>query len=314
MFEKIIEQLNKAEKITIFPHINMDGDSVGSSKALALALIKYGKTVEILADEQLPDHVAFLDCELFKTQAGFVPDLAFAVDCSDRKRIEQRLDVWDSAELRACIDHHSGEEGFAEASYIDTEASAAALLVYYFIKELGVEIDRAIAEAVYTGILTDTGSFRYSNTDAETHAAAAELMGFGIDHAAICTAVYDNKAYEQLLIEAYALEHMSLVCGGKAAISYIPCEFRNSINALYSYTESSIDVLRSLRGIEVAAVLKEKDRGVYKVSLRSKSYADIASVAFKLGGGGHKKAAACTLEMPLEEALSLLEKEMQAVL
>ncbi len=314
MFEKIIEQVNKAKTISIFPHSSIDGDGVGSAKALALALAALGKRVEILAGEAVPSHVAFLDCDFFKTEASFIPELAFAVDCSSLNRIENRLGVWQAAPVRACIDHHPSEAGFAEAMYTDPQASAAALLIYYFIKELGVEIDRDIAEALYTGILTDTGSFRYSNTDPATHTAISELCGLGIDHAAICSAVYENKPLEQLRIEAYAVDHMRLICGGRAVISVIPYDFWNGINAPYSCTESSIDVIRSLRGIEVAAVFKEKEPGVYKLSMRSKSYADIGSLAFRLGGGGHKKAAACTLKLSLKEAEAMLEAELEKIL
>lgn len=316
MFESIIAEVNNFNKVIIFPHTNMDGDSVGSAKALALALKQIGKDVIILADEAVPEYVGFLNCNLFVTEipAGFSNALAFAVDCSDISRIENRIDAWNLCTKRVCIDHHPGEDKFADVIVRSTEASAAALLVFDFLLELKAPIDKEIAEAIYTGILTDTGAFKYANADAATHLAVAKLYEYGINHVAICNAVYENKPYRQAKIEAHALKKAQFVANNRGIVSYVSRHYYKSIDAPYSYTENAIDVLRSIRGVEVAAILKEKERGVFKVSFRSKNGQDVSAIARKYGGGGHKPAAACTLEMPLEEAIELIKKEIIAIL
>ena len=334
MYEQIFEKVKTSKNIVIFPHTSVDGDSVACAKALYVALTRMGKDVIILCDEPVPDHVSFLAGPEFLVYSNIISellelryrskynnftdefsyDLAIAVDCSDYSRIENRLDIWNKARATACIDHHPGETSISDNTVRDPSACAAAMLVYEFLKESGIVIDKEIAEAIYAGIVTDTGGFRFSNTDARTHEMVAELFSYGIDVADVSSKIYDSKPLSQLKIEAYALRNVEILCDGKLAISCIPYSLWNPIKVPYSYTESSIDVIRSIKGVEVAVVLKEKEPEVFKVSMRSKSYPNVSDVAVKLGGGGHKKAAACTLEMPLETAKELIVEEIEAIL
>ncbi len=335
MFEKIAEKVKNAKQIIIFPHTNMDGDSVGCAKALYLAFTALGKDVLIVADEAVPENVSFLGgvefigyskyiAELLELRykamsedlinPSFTYDLAFAVDCSDESRIQNRMDVWNRAKDSVCIDHHPKGNDIANLTVRDSNAPAAATLVYKFLKESGFRITKEIAEAIYTGVLTDTGGFRYSNTDAETHCMIAELYSYGIDHAKICSAVYDNKPLQQLKLESFALKNTEFFCDDKLAISCIPYRLWSTLQIPYSYTESSIDTVRSIKGVEIAILFKEKAPDVYKVSMRAKNYANVQDIATKLGGGGHKKAAACTLEMPFEEAKAIILEECKAIL
>ena len=335
MFERISAKVKDAKSIIIFPHTSMDGDSVACAKALYLAFSAMGKNVVILADEGVPEHVAFLGGKEFITYSKYIADLfvlrytaqfggtensdfsydlAFAVDCSDLTRIDNRLDIWNKAKNKVCIDHHPGKDDFADIVVRDEQASAAALLVYKFLKESGITITKEIAEAIYAGIVTDTGAFKYSNADAVTLRTVADLYAYGIDHALICSKIYDNKPLKQLQVESYALVNAKFYCDRKLVISTIPFSYWNSLDIPYSYTESSIDVVRSIKGTEIAVVLKEKLPGVFKASLRAKTYANVANIAERLGGGGHEKAAACTLEMSEEEAKALIVKEVESIL
>lgn len=335
MFEKIAAKIKEANSIIIFPHTSMDGDSVACSKALYLALSALGKKVFILVDEPVPDHVSFLGGSEFMTYSKYISDLfklrcqtvfgnpldqdfyydlAFAVDCSDFSRIENRRDIWDQAKTTVCIDHHPGVNDFADLIVRDEKASAAALLVYKFLKESGYTINNDIAKALYTGIVTDTGAFKYSNTDSETFKVASELLKFDIDNASICANIFDNKPLKQLELESYALNHVELYKDGMLAVSAIPFDVWSKMNVPYSYTESSIDVIRSIKGVEIAILLKEKEPNLFKASMRAKTFANVQGIATKLGGGGHEKAAACTLEMSLIEAKTLVINEAEAVL
>lgn len=335
MFEKITAKIKESNSIIIFPHTSMDGDSVACSKALYLVLTALGKNVVILTDEAVPDHVSFLGgpefflfnkyiADLFKLRyqasfnnpldKDFYYDLAIAVDCSDSSRIENRIEIWDKAKYKVCIDHHPGKNDFADIIVRDEKASAAALLIYKLIQESSYILNKDIASAIYTGIITDTGAFKYSNTNADTFKVASELLSYGIDHSYICSKIFDNKPLEQLEIEAYALDNVELFYDGRLAVSSIPYLYWTGKDVPYSYTESSIDIIRSIKGVEIAVLLKEKEPKVFKASLRAKTYANVQQIAQNLGGGGHEKAAACTLEMTLIEAKKTIVNEVELAL
>ncbi len=310
MFEEIIEKVKAAEKILVYPHVNMDGDAAGSAKALCLAFRKIGKQAAVLCDSEKPDFLSFLYDDSFVSVPPFKADLSFAVDFSEEKRMQGREGCFKEAPSSACIDHHVSPGGMADASVIDPNASAAAMLVYKFFLEMGIEPDKDIAEALYTAILTDTGAFKYSNTNAETHRVISELYKYGIDHVKICTAVYETKPQAQLRIESLAMERAEMLEGGKAAVTYITQEDLKEYGARYDYCESAIDYLRTMKDVEAVAIVKEFSEGVFKVSFRGKHYANVRLAAEALGGGGHDRAAGCTLEMTLDEALASVKREI----
>ncbi|MBR5756578.1 MAG: bifunctional oligoribonuclease/PAP phosphatase NrnA [Firmicutes bacterium] len=310
MFEEIIRKVNAAQSILVYTHVNMDGDAAGSAKALCLAFKKMGKKCAILCDEQKPDFISFLYDDSFVSEPPFEADLSFAVDFSEEKRIPGREAFFYAAKDSVCIDHHVSEGSLAKTSVIDSKASAAAMLVYEFLIEAGIEIDRDMAEALYTAILTDTGAFKYSNTNSETHRVVSELYKYGIDHVKICTAVYETKPQAQLRIESLAMERAEMLEGGKAAVTYITQEDLARFGARYDYCESAIDYLRTMKDVEAVAIIKQFAEGVFKVSFRGKNYANVRIAAEALGGGGHDRAAGCTLNMSLEEAYESVKREI----
>ena len=311
MFEEIIEKVKAADRILVYPHVNMDGDAAGSAKALCLAFRKIGKECFVYCDRQKSAYLDFIMDACFVSEKPFDADLSFAVDLGEDSRMEDRAIDFNAAKTRVCIDHHvPGDKPFADARVIDPDASAAGILVYKFLLEMGIEIDKDIAEALYTAILTDTGAFKYSNTDAETHRVISELYKYGIDHLKICNAVYENNPLAQLKLEAVAIDHARFLKDGRLAYSYISIADREKHNAPYEYTETSVDVIRSIEGVDAAAMIKEKEEGLIKVSFRSKSDINVRTAAAALGGGGHDKAAACTLNMSLDEAIEAVKAEL----
>jgi phosphoesterase RecJ-like protein len=311
MFEEIISKVNKAEKILVYPHVNMDGDCCGSAKALCLAFRKMGKDSFVYTDKERPAYLSFMYDDCFVDEAPFESDLSFAVDLGEDSRLEDRAPDFYKAEATVCIDHHvPGEAKFADARVIDPNASAAGILVFKFFEEMGLVLDKAIAEALYTAILTDTGCFKYSNTDVDTHLTVSKLYAYDIDHVAICNAVYENKPIAQLKLEALAIDRVELLKGGRFALSYISIEDRARFDASYDLTETSVDAIRSIKGAEAVAMIKEKEEGIIKVSFRSKGYVNVRPAAANLGGGGHDKAAACTLNMSLDEAIDTVRSEL----
>ena len=303
--------INKYNDIVIITHTNMDGDALGSSTALCAALRQLGKNAVVYVEDKIPDYLNVInhdvnkpdDVPYYVSVLNFKPEIAFAVDIGERSRLEDRVEAYDSAEVRLCIDHHQKHDDFADYSVVHEDYAAAGLLVYEFIKELGVNVTQDMAKALYTAIATDTGRFKYNSTTSEVLRAVAELYEYDINASEICTAVFDSKPLVQLKAEAVALENVEILAGGKVVVSYITKDQMNKIGALYEHVDTCIDRIRLIEGVEIAIFIKEKEVGLNKLSLRAKSYANVARLAGELGGGGHEKASGATLKCSLEEAL-----------
>lgn len=314
--------LKAAKTILIFTHMNPDGDALGSAAALCRVLRKMGKTSWVLMDEEVPDYISFMDTEFCTRDKDIMKDhdIAICVDCGEYSRFPALADKFDEGKLKLCVDHHATGDGFGDHYYIDPSEAATCQLVYKLIKELEAAtaedseaiidsklIDRTVAESLYTGINTDTGSFQYSNTTADTHAIASDLMFYGIDHTAINVKLYQTITMSKLKIQADVLQKAEFLFGGQVAIGYVTDEMLDQAGAVLDDAEGTIDMLRNIEGVEIAAFLKEKGDAV-KVSMRAKSRANVAEIVSAFGGGGHVKAAGCTLEMPMEDALEEVKK------
>lgn len=316
---EIVNCIKSYDDIVILTHTNMDGDAMGSAAALCHGLRKMGKNAVILLEDAVPGYLSILNhhhgdtvnLPYFVNSMPYDAKLAIAVDCGDESRIEKRLGVFRDAEKRICIDHHLQKGAFADYSVVDPDLAATGILIYELLKALGTEIDTHIAEDLYVAIVTDTGRFKYSNTTAYVHQVTAELYSYGIDHVKLCNAIFDSYPPAQLKAEGLATEKMKLFADGKGVISSISLSEMQDIGAGYDQIDTCIDRIRIVEGTEMAAFLKEKEPGLIKVSLRAKSYADANRVAISFGGGGHEKAAGATLHMTLEEALNLVQTEIE---
>jgi len=313
----IINCINQSNKIVILTHANMDGDAIGSSSALCAVLRNMGKDAVILLEDTIPAYLDILSKrheDYYVSSISFTPDLAIAVDCGDKSRFEKRVEAFDNAAKRICIDHHIQTGEFAELSVIEPDVSAASLLIYELIKAMDMPLNKEIAEYLYAGISTDTGSFKFQATDSKTHLVVADLYNYGIEADTLCNALYSTFPIEQLKLEGYAIEHTEVFANGKAAIAVVTKEILNMFNAKYEQIDTVIDRVRVIEGVEIACVLKETEDGRFKASLRSKDYADVNKIATILGGGGHLRASGCTLDMSLEKAVDTLKKEIEKAL
>jgi len=328
-YEKIISKIVGAKTVLVFTHVNMDGDAMGSTIALCHVMKKLGKNCYIVKEDQIPHYLTFMDgvdffvdADQISTLGLHLPDcLGFIADLGTLSRLENRKDIFLHCGDSCLIDHHmyGPEDLLASAECREPEASATCVLALELVEALEEALnrpllDKNIANALYVGILTDTGAFKYSNTDARTHMAAAKLFSYNIDHAAICTAIYDNYPPQQLKLEIIIMNRMQLACNGKAAISWCTFADMDGVGAQPSMAETGVDRLRSGEGVEIAALIKEKGPGLYKVSLRAKSYANVNHIATAFGGGGHEKAAgfnSCdSLNTLLEKLIAAMEKEL----
>lgn len=314
----IINCIKSSNDIVLFTHTNMDGDALGSTSALCHALRKMGKNAVILLEDKIPE---YLDVITYKEKENedpfyvekmpFKSGLAIVVDCGDKQRIEKRLNAFKKCEKSICIDHHIQTKAFTDYYVIDPDVAATGMLIYDLIKELGVIIDKFIAESLYVAIVTDTGRFKYSNTNAEVHKIVADIYQYGIDHVKLCNEIYDSHPIEQLNAELFAREAMEIFADGKAVVSYITLKKMKELGAEYEQVDTCIDTIRVVKGVEIAAFIKEKEKGVFKVSFRAKNYADVNAVAKVFGGGGHEKASGATLTCTLKQAIKLVKAEVE---
>ena len=334
----IASKLINAKNILLYPHVGIDGDAVGSCVAIAGALRKMGKTVYALYKEELPGNLSFMlndeDGRPFFTDDPSVItdddlDVSMAVDCGGYDRFDPYQDKFRAAETTLCVDHHGtsimtesdgSTHGIADYSVIDPDAAAAAILVFDLLKEMqkltDAELipDRKIGEALFAAITTDTGNFQYSNTNRKCHEVMAELYDWGIDANRVSVEIYENERIQEVQIRNRAMDHMTLLSGGKGAISYVTKEDMEEIGVKAGETDSVVKVMRAIGGVEIVAFLKEKDHKVIRVSFRSKHSADVSLIAASHKGGGHKKAAGCTLYMSIDEAVQVISSEIEDAL
>ncbi|MDR2133026.1 MAG: bifunctional oligoribonuclease/PAP phosphatase NrnA [Clostridiales Family XIII bacterium] len=302
---EIVSALMDANTVLIFPHISMDGDAMGSSAALCAALRKAGKTAHVVVEEELPDMVAFLDrgyCTENPALPGR-PDVCVCVDCGEYRRFPKRKALFLSGALSICVDHHKTTTPFLDLNYIDGAAAATAEIMYDLISLMGVGIDAEIGGALYAGIVTDTGKFQYSNTTRKTHLIAAELHAVGVRAAEISILLYQNERMEKRLMESRILGEAELFAGGRAVISCITRKMLEETGGRLDETDGVTEMLRDIRGVELACLLKEKSPRTIKVSLRSKRDFDVAAFSEENGGGGHVRAAGFTAKGRSVEAV-----------
>lgn len=319
-FSEIGTALLSANRILLFTHVNMDGDTLGSAAALCQGLRQAGKEAWVFIGETIPDDLAFLDQNLCIRQArkDFHPDVCVAVDCSDLGRLGNRSEFFLQAPVRICIDHHAtNDTGFAQLNCIHKDAAATGELIYGILTEMGHSLNQELigvscAEAIYAAIVTDTGNFQYSNTTKLTHQITAKLYDKGIDHTRISIELYQNMRAEKLLVQAKILDSMELLCDGKANLAWADQNMLRETGAAMDETEGTVEQLRNIRGVEISAFLKEMGPDEIKVSLRAKSWGNVAEIASRFGGGGHTKAAGCTIHGTLAYASELIRQEICA--
>ena len=311
-FEELGDVILQAEKILLFPHVNPDGDALGSSAALCRALRKMGKSCYVLIEDKMPANLAFLDRGYFTEDQQIVsrPDLSVCIDCGDEGRFAKRKERFRSAPVTMCIDHHQTTEYYCDFNYVDSKAAACGELIYRLLRVMDAEIDKEIGEAIFTAITTDTGNFQYANTTKESHEIVARLYEAGIDTAGVSVALYENVRLEKMRIKNRVLETMSTICEGRGVIAYVTQDMLKETGALMEETEGIVQELRSIQGVEIAALIKESKSREIRVSLRAKYSADVAAIASAFGGGGHTRAAGCTLHCSLTEAFDILKEKI----
>ena len=295
-------------------HINPDGDCVGSTAALYLYIRKNFPWIDVkLYLEQPKDELMFLPglCDaIFERPNPEKKDIFVTCDVSAIDRIGQAEELFDLADHTLCIDHHVSNPHFAEKNLVDPEASSCAEVLYYLMDE--EKIDSNIAEALYTGIIHDSGVFQYQNTRPETLEAAASLLRKGVPFNEIIDNSFNKRTYLQNRILGYVLCGSRLYADGKIVAGSVT----NSEMDRFGATKKDLDIivsqLRLTKGVEAAVFVYQTGTEEFKVSLRSNSYLDVAAVAACFGGGGHVRAAGCTIKGDVDSVEKAIVEAVRA--
>jgi len=314
---EVARELEGAANILILSHENPDGDAIGSSIGLALGLREFGKNVVLANSTGVPERISWLEgAKEFVTQLpplrGF--DTILLLDCAERERTG--FDLSGVPEERfISIDHHPNTVGVGRKVLIDTQAAATGELVLEILLEMAVRVDAKIATALYVALHTDTGGFNYSNTSRMTHMSASILIDRGVDPAAVHKHLFGNERFERVALLGKVLSTLTMELDGRVATCVVTMEMLDEVGASPEDSDDFVNYPRSIRGVEVAALLKEREEGVFRVSLRANTGVNLSLVAKKLGGGGHKKAAGATITATsLEEAKKIILASLEEAL
>lgn len=285
------DRLLAAEDIQILLHQYPDGDTIGSGYALAMALTVLGKRVRVDCCDAIPEKYDYITESI--TFPAFSPRFVCAVDVADPKLLGALAEVGHGAQL--CIDHHATNVEYAEELLLDVTCGATTMIVREVIAALSVPLTVDMANALYTGLATDTGCFKYENTNSAAHRLAAELVECGASYARINERMFDRKSRARLELERRALDSMQFPFEGRCAVITITNAMMQAAGAGENDMEGLAPIPRQVEGVWVGVTMREKADGSFKVSLRTGEQADASAIAARLGGGGHKRAAGCAV-------------------
>lgn len=297
----VAKRLKEADRILILTHQSPDGDTLGSGFGLQKALDQLGKRSAVLCSDPFSEKYAYFTEE---RPFDFEPELVVAVDIAAVQLFGEKLMPY-AERVDICIDHHVSNTRYAKDIYLDTKAAAVAEMVLTLVKELGADVTPQIATALYTGIATDTGCFKFSNTTAATHRAAAELIDCGADYVRVNRLMFDTKSRARVKVEQEVLRQMEFFFDGQCAMIVVPKKLIEESGADEADLDGVSGMPKQIEGVKVGLTLREKN-GFYKVSVRTTMPVNASEICTELDGGGHPQAAGCVVKGPFEEAKKTL--------
>lgn len=307
LLKRAASLLLESDNIVILTHQNPDGDTLGSAFALYYTLTALNKKVRVENEKAIPKKYAFLHTGYVHEE--FEEEFVVAVDIASTSLFGKGMEkYYDKVDL--CIDHHKSNTLYAKETLLDSSTAAACEIVYDVIVEMTGDISKEALTCIYTGISTDCGCFKYSNTTSKAHEIAALSLERGIDIYKINQAMFESKSRQQLDIERQALASMKFYHGGKCAVIVITHDMLIKTGAEESDLDALPAMTRQIQGVEVGVVIKEREEGEFKVSMRTARVPDASVICANFGGGGHAGAAGCTL---YGEANEVLEKVIETI-
>lgn len=311
-----IEKILESKNIFIVSHVQPDGDNIGSILALGLALKKIDKNIVVLKSDTIPSDYLFLpNVDIIQDYSDKLEiDLLITLDSSDEDRLGKNKVLLEHAKTIINIDHHISNTNFGHINIVDSTAAATGELVYKIINRMNISIDKDIGTCIYTAISSDTGSFMYDNTTSETHEIISELLKLGIDKSNININLYQNRSIERTMLFIKALETLNLYFDNKVAVVKVTNKILEDSGSKMEDTEGIVSFIREIRDVEIAILLKEFNENEIKISMRSKKNVDVAAICHNFGGGGHVKAAGCTINSSMDTSEELILNEIKKII
>jgi bifunctional oligoribonuclease and PAP phosphatase NrnA len=314
--EAVVDAIRSNDRFVVAAHENPDGDALGSMLATVLALRAYGKDAVMFLSGTAPTPGEYRFLDLKGLQRKLPDDVGervlLAVDCANERRIGPDNEPVERPKLVLNVDHHHDNSRFGDVNLVVDESSSTSEIVRDILGELGVGLTPEIAEALYVGLVTDTGRFQYTNTTPKALRLAAELVETGADVHGIFRHVYETVQFAKLKLLARALERAELFEGGGLVVSYLLKDDFAAVGAEEPYSEGIIDSLRAVEGSEMVALIREPPRNegpARRVSLRSsRDEVDVSAIAREVGGGGHRQAAGFSSELSIDEIVEFLKR------
>ncbi|MGM0470680.1 MAG: DHH family phosphoesterase [Bacillota bacterium] len=323
-FQHLIESIKRSDNFLLTAHVNPDGDNIGSLLGLYYLLQPYGQQIDIILADPVPDYLTFLpgskEIEVYSAVADQVEasdyDLAFILDSGDLERIGAVSKLLADDVKLINIDHHGTSQEFGDYNFVDSQAAATGELIYNLAVELGTDLTEEFGTAIATSIITDTGNFRFSNTTADVHRIIADMLELGVDTERIIKEIYEQEGVSSLRLKGRIFSRFKLASQRQVAWASVRESDLEELDATWEDTEGLVNYLRQVEDVEVGLLFKEVAAERTRVSLRSNDYFPVNTLARQLGGGGHARAAGCTIESDLataqQKVLAKLDEELRA--
>lgn len=313
--DSILEEIEKANSIVILTHENPDGDAMGSSLALYNALKTYGKNVDVVIPEYSRTFEFLPGAEEIKKEGKTERyDLAIALDCATIKMLNGFAKYFEEAKVSVSIDHHGTNTMYADYNFVNPDSPACAQILIVVLNYFKIEITKEIGTCILTGVITDTGGFKYSGVTAETFEFVAWLLNKGVNVSSVYRKVLQVRTKSNFELNRIASDRLEFFEDGKIAFTYITKQDEEKVNAETGDHEGIVDLGRDIEGVEVSIFIREvKDKGL-KISLRSNEYVNVSEICLLFGGGGHPRAAGCNMQCSIEQAKDKIINEAKVFL
>ncbi|WP_338559432.1 bifunctional oligoribonuclease/PAP phosphatase NrnA [Paraclostridium sordellii] len=317
--KNIIKAIREGNNFIVTSHYSPDGDNIGSTLSMYYALKKLGKKVYYVLDDSIPLNLTFLvkDVKILKSEEmdeNLSDYTLISLDCGDFNRICVSESIKKSVKQLICIDHHASNNNYGDLNYINPNESSTCELVYNLLKEFSKEmgeqiLDEDISTYLYTGLLTDTGNFSYSNTNPSSYLMAYDLVNLGAKKDLIIQKIFQSNTYNYYKLLGEALDTLEIV-DKKIASMMLTIDMLERNEISFNDADGVTSYTRDIDGVEVGLLFKEKAPGEVKVSFRSKNYVDVSAVAQVFGGGGHVRASGCTIKDSIENVKKIVISEV----
>ncbi|MBN1794687.1 MAG: bifunctional oligoribonuclease/PAP phosphatase NrnA [Candidatus Omnitrophica bacterium] len=312
--KEAVQALTERDTFVISSHVNLEGDAVGAQLAFFLLLQKMGKKAYLLNGEPIPEQFRFLPyVERAGVSPGDIPhaEASIVLDCPTLDRTGPIQGFLGTFPCIVNIDHHISNQYFGSVNWVEGDRSSVGEMIYLLYQEIGIEVCREAALCMYVSIATDTGNFSYSNTSAQTHIIAAELIKRGLQPELIHNKLRGQVGVEDIRALAEVLCTLSVTADGSVAYLYLSRKTLEETGTKMVNSEYYVDYARFIKGVKVGVFFRENDDGIVKVSLRSKGDLDVNRIAQLFGGGGHAAASGCELRGTLREAIDTVVRTIQ---